>query len=104
MLSSPHVSPPFGVLSEGTEHFFQADRRQAKISELEVAATILRRATCYLIEEQMAERCTSVYANRDAIRLLCYAGRQIASNERRAPAQRSIRAWLQNILFEPKIT
>ena len=100
MLSSTPVSPSFGALSEGAEHFFAADRRKQAISELEVAATILRRAAYYLINEQVNERCISAHATHDAIRLLAHAGRQIVLEERRMPAKRSIRAWLRKVLFK----
>jgi len=95
--------PSFGVLSEGAEHFFAADRRKQAVSEREVAATILRRAAYYLLNEQVNERSLSAHATLDAVRLIARAGRKIALEERRLPARRSIGAWFREVLFEAKI-
>ena len=86
MLSSTPVSPSFGVLSRA-EHFSTADRRKQGVSERERAATILRRAAYYLLNEQANERSLSAHATLDAIRMIARAGRQIALEERRMPAR-----------------
>lgn len=71
--------------------------RRCGISDMELAAAILSDALSYLSENQLAGRYLSLEANREAIRLLCQAAQEIYHSERRAPARRSIAAWLFKI-------
>ena len=103
MPSSNLASPPFKVFPGGTNNTFD-DRRKQETSELVLAATIVRRAAFYLINEQVNGRCISVHATHDAIRLLASAGRQIAIKEHRKPALRLLHCWLSRILFELRMS
>lgn len=64
-------------------------------SDLEVASQMLSHAVHYLISEQLAGRRVSAQANREAIAILCSAGRQLGEVERREPARNAIATWLR---------
>ena len=64
-------------------------------SELEVASRILSHAVNHLVSQQLAGQRPCLSANRDAIAILCSAGRDLAVIERRDPARRAIAAWLR---------
>ena len=65
------------------------DRRRG-VSELSLAALTADHAVDYLVTEQLAGRCLSVQANRDAITLLADAFVQLATTERRDPDRKSL--------------
>jgi hypothetical protein len=73
---------------------FITERRRLT-SDLEIASGVLSRAVEYLVSEQLNGRRNPVQANREAIAILCEAGRKLSQEERRKPARRSIAAWLQ---------
>lgn len=83
------------VLSPQTSGLPHPDRRRPGISRLEAASKTLSHAVNYLVTEQLAGHCLSARDNRDAVALLCAAGRDLARHERRAPAQRATAAWLR---------
>ncbi len=94
-----HIQAPFQLRSANplaTEAplFLGNDRRRG-VSELETASQILAHAVNYLVSEQLAGTRSPVESNREAIALLCAAGRELALEERRRPARRSIAAWLR---------
>jgi hypothetical protein len=70
------------------------NNRQSQ-SDLERAAEILAHAVQYLVDEQLLGRRDPVQANRQAVAILCQAGRELEQNERRAPARRSVATWLR---------
>ena len=75
--------------------------RRAGVSDAEAASNLLLRATSYLLNEQLAGTRQPVLANREAINILCEAGRKIAQNERRQPLRRSILSKLRGSLYNP---
>lgn len=79
------LSPPAPAASE----------RRRRRSDLESASKLLSHAVEYLIAEQLMGRRSPVQANREAVAILCEAGRMIAQQERRKPARSSIAAWLR---------
>jgi hypothetical protein len=73
----------------------RSQRRRAT-SDLERASTKLSHAVEYLVAEQLEGRRSPVSANRQAVAILCDAGRKLASEERRRPARGRIREWLRS--------
>ena len=70
--------------------------RRRGVSDMELAAKKLYSATQYLVLEQLEGRRSSPKANRQAIAILCEAGRRLVKSERRQPARQSLHAWLQD--------
>jgi len=73
---------------------FGRERRRGA-SDLERASEMLSHAVQYLLSEQIKGRRRTVKANREAVALLCAAAQELAQEERRKPARRSIAAWLR---------
>lgn len=69
--------------------------RRRQTSDLELASQKLAHAVNYLVLEQLEGRRHSIPANREAIALLCHAGRTLEKVERRGSARASIAAWLR---------
>ena len=69
--------------------------RRSLQSELELAADTLANAAHHLVTEQDPGQGASSRAKRDAIAILCQAGREIAQQERRSAARQAIRAWIK---------
>ena len=74
---------------------FLVPERRSLNSELELAADTLGNAVHYLVTEQRIDRRVSMQANRDAIGILCEAAREIAQQERRSAARKSVASLLK---------
>jgi hypothetical protein len=70
------------------------ERRRGR-SDLERGSALLSHAVEYLVSEQLAGRRHPIQPNREAIAILCEAGRQIQAEERRKLAKASIASWLR---------
>ena len=88
--SAPSLQPVYAPLYPSSSF----DERQGP-SELEIASRILSHAVNYLVTEQLAGQRASLPANREAIAILCNAGRGLALAERRDPARRALASWLR---------
>lgn len=87
--SAPFLRPLFAPHHTASS----LDEREGT-SELELASRTLSHAVNYLVNEQLAGHRSSLAANREAIAILCDAGRGLALVERREPARRAIASWL----------
>ena len=82
LLPAPHPASAFPDGREGP-------------SELEIASRLLAHAVNHLVSEQLAGQRSPLAANREAIAILCEAGRNLALVERREPARIVIASWLR---------
>jgi len=73
---------------------FGPERRRGS-SDLERASETLAHAVQYLLLQQIEGRRKTIRANREAVAILCAAAQELAHEERRKPARRSIAAWLR---------
>ncbi|WP_263382174.1 hypothetical protein [Granulicella arctica] len=79
--------------SQPTPRLFE---RRRGVSDMELAARKLYSATQYLVLEQLEGRRGSPKANRQAIAILCEAGRRLVKTERRHPARGFLHKWLED--------
>ena len=91
----PHPSCAAPVQTLFSAQVCQPVDRRCGHSELVAASWKLARAAEYLIREQMVGRGGTPANMQEAIAMLCAAGEQVLSAERRAEARHHVAGWMR---------